>query len=94
MGADATQAFAEQPSNYICPQCNAPKGRFSKYDAYTGKVRAYGVASGRFGDDSDGPWGTAPEGWRGDGAACTHAVWCGSFFLSMSDSDDDGNSVP
>lgn len=31
-------AFAEQPSNYICPQCNAPKGRFSKYDAYTGKI--------------------------------------------------------
>lgn len=31
--------FDDQPSNYRCPQCNAPKRRFVPYDKDTGKVR-------------------------------------------------------
>jgi len=31
-------AFAEQPRDYVCPQCQAPKSRFAGYDAYTGKT--------------------------------------------------------
>lgn len=27
-----------QPEDYLCPQCRAPKKRFSKYDAETGKA--------------------------------------------------------
>lgn len=30
--------FAELGSSYVCPQCNAPKKRFAKYDVDTGKV--------------------------------------------------------
>jgi hypothetical protein len=30
--------FEERDPNYRCPQCNAPKKRFSKYDAETGKT--------------------------------------------------------
>ncbi|KAF0897611.1 hypothetical protein E2562_000346 [Oryza meyeriana var. granulata] len=30
--------FEEQPDEYGCPQCNAPKKRFAKYDAETGKA--------------------------------------------------------
>lgn len=30
--------FDDQPSNYRCPQCNAPKRRFVPYDKDTGKV--------------------------------------------------------
>ncbi|XP_002443912.2 uncharacterized protein LOC8069644 isoform X2 [Sorghum bicolor] len=30
--------FEEQPDEYGCPQCNAPKKRFAKYDAATGKA--------------------------------------------------------
>ncbi|KAG8086851.1 hypothetical protein GUJ93_ZPchr0010g7222 [Zizania palustris] len=30
--------FEEQPDEYGCPQCNAPKKRFAKYDAETGKT--------------------------------------------------------
>eukprot|EP00899_Mesostigma_viride_P027062 jgi/Mesvir1/7540/Mv19286-RA.1 len=30
--------FEEQPSDYVCPQCAAPKRRFARYDAETGKV--------------------------------------------------------
>ena len=30
--------FAELGTSYVCPQCNAPKKRFAKYDADTGKV--------------------------------------------------------
>ena len=30
--------FAELGGSYVCPQCNAPKKRFAKYDADTGKV--------------------------------------------------------
>lgn len=29
--------FDEQPDTYICPQCNAPKKRFVRYDVETGK---------------------------------------------------------
>ncbi|KAG2576953.1 protein MET1, chloroplastic-like [Panicum virgatum] len=29
--------FEEQPDDYGCPQCNAPKKRFARYDAATGK---------------------------------------------------------
>uniref|UniRef100_A0A0E0AR68 Rubredoxin-like domain-containing protein n=1 Tax=Oryza glumipatula TaxID=40148 RepID=A0A0E0AR68_9ORYZ len=30
--------FEEQPDEYGCPQCNAPKKRFAKYDAETGRA--------------------------------------------------------
>ncbi|CAD6246795.1 unnamed protein product [Miscanthus lutarioriparius] len=30
--------FEEQPDEYGCPQCNAPKKRFARYDAATGKA--------------------------------------------------------
>uniref|UniRef100_J3MQM7 Rubredoxin-like domain-containing protein n=1 Tax=Oryza brachyantha TaxID=4533 RepID=J3MQM7_ORYBR len=30
--------FDEQPDEYGCPQCNAPKKRFAKYDPETGKA--------------------------------------------------------
>jgi rubredoxin len=29
-------AFAEQGRDYVCPQCNAPRSRFAKYDVETG----------------------------------------------------------
>ena len=31
--------FEQTPSDYRCPQCNAPKRRFSRFDPETGKVR-------------------------------------------------------
>jgi rubredoxin len=33
-----TTPFDDTPSDYRCPQCNAPKRRFVGYDAETGKV--------------------------------------------------------
>lgn len=30
--------FNEQPSDYVCPQCNAPPKRFAKYDAENDKI--------------------------------------------------------
>jgi len=30
--------FLEQGKEYICPQCNAPRSRFSKYDVETGRA--------------------------------------------------------
>ncbi|KAK9144183.1 hypothetical protein Sjap_004086 [Stephania japonica] len=30
--------FEEQPENYVCPQCQAPKKRFAGYDVNTGKA--------------------------------------------------------
>lgn len=35
-----TTPFEDTPSDYRCPQCNAPKRRFVGYDAETGKVTA------------------------------------------------------
>lgn len=34
---DATP-FDELPSDYRCPQCNAPKRRFARFDPNTGKM--------------------------------------------------------
>jgi rubredoxin len=31
-------AFAALPSDYVCPQCNAPKRRFNRFDPNTGKM--------------------------------------------------------
>lgn len=33
-----SKPFDDQPEDYLCPQCRAPKKRFSKYDAETGKA--------------------------------------------------------
>ncbi|GBG86627.1 hypothetical protein CBR_g41690 [Chara braunii] len=33
-----TKPFEEQPDSYKCPQCSAPKKRFAKYDAQTGRI--------------------------------------------------------
>lgn len=30
--------FGEQGKEYVCPQCNAPRSRFAKYDVETGKA--------------------------------------------------------
>ena len=30
--------FTEQGRDYVCPQCNAPRSRFAKYDVETGKA--------------------------------------------------------
>ncbi|XP_073127970.1 uncharacterized protein [Henckelia pumila] len=32
------KSFDEQPDDYACPQCRAPKKRFSRYDVSTGKA--------------------------------------------------------
>lgn len=37
--------FAELGSSYVCPQCNAPKKRFAKYDVDTGKVSLPALAT-------------------------------------------------
>ena len=37
--------FEEQPANYRCEQCNAPKRRFVKYDKSTGKGRGQAEGS-------------------------------------------------
>jgi hypothetical protein len=34
--------FDEQPSDYRCPQCNAPKRRFARFNVDTGKVGGLG----------------------------------------------------
>lgn len=33
------QPFEQLGNQYVCPQCNAPKKRFAKYDADTGKIK-------------------------------------------------------
>mmetsp|Transcript_23084 Transcript_23084/g.64110 ORF Transcript_23084/g.64110 Transcript_23084/m.64110 type:complete len:100 (+) Transcript_23084:214-513(+) len=36
--------FNEVPSDYTCPQCNAPPRRFSRFDVETGKMLEKNVA--------------------------------------------------
>lgn len=38
--------FNQLPADYRCPQCNAPKRRFLKFDADTGKTEGSGVDFG------------------------------------------------
>ncbi|KAM7463582.1 hypothetical protein LguiA_031703 [Lonicera macranthoides] len=33
-----SKPFEEQPDEYLCPQCKAPKKRFARYDVATGKA--------------------------------------------------------
>ncbi|KAK7308896.1 hypothetical protein RJT34_05220 [Clitoria ternatea] len=35
--------FEEQPDGYVCPQCQAPKKRFARYDVNTGKAIGGGL---------------------------------------------------
>ncbi|BBG98469.1 rubredoxin family protein [Prunus dulcis] len=35
--------FEEQPDAYVCPQCRAPKKRFTRYDVNTGKAIGGGL---------------------------------------------------
>ncbi|KAG9155749.1 hypothetical protein Leryth_004015 [Lithospermum erythrorhizon] len=35
--------FEEQPDDYVCPQCIAPKKRFARYDVNTGKAIGGGL---------------------------------------------------
>ena len=35
-------AFDQQPKDYDCPQCQAPKSRFAEYDAETGRTKGGG----------------------------------------------------
>ncbi|XP_057800706.1 uncharacterized protein LOC131016114 [Salvia miltiorrhiza] len=37
--------FDDQPDEYACPQCRAPKKRFARYDVNTGKAIGGGAAS-------------------------------------------------
>ncbi|KAL3521745.1 hypothetical protein ACH5RR_019894 [Cinchona calisaya] len=41
-----TKSFDEQPEDYACPQCRAPKKRFAKYDVNTGKAIGGGLPVG------------------------------------------------
>lgn len=54
------ETFDEQPTGYRCPQCNAPKRRFVKYDGNTGKKT--GMAEGTV-----GTWATVIGGLLGIG---------------------------
>ncbi|KAL3653784.1 hypothetical protein CASFOL_003465 [Castilleja foliolosa] len=38
-----SKSFDEQPDEYVCPQCRAPKKRFSRYDVNTGKAVGGGL---------------------------------------------------
>lgn len=38
-----SKPFEEQPDAYVCPQCSAPKKRFARYDANTGKAIGGGL---------------------------------------------------
>lgn len=40
------KTFDEQPDDYACPQCRAPKKRFAKYDVNTGKAVGGGLPIG------------------------------------------------
>merc|ERR1719313_1523977 len=40
-------AFAQQANDFICPQCNAPKKRFARFDADLGKI--YGAEGAQLG---------------------------------------------
>ena len=37
------KAFDDQGDSYVCPQCSAPKKRFAKYDAETGRISGGGT---------------------------------------------------
>merc|ERR1712224_568967 len=39
--------FAQQPNDFVCPQCNASKKRFARFDAATGKI--YGAEGAQVG---------------------------------------------
>lgn len=52
-----TTPFEDTPSDYRCPQCNAPKRRFVGYDAETGKKS--GIAEGTIGTIATG----MPAAW-------------------------------
>ncbi|XP_027160512.1 uncharacterized protein LOC113761639 [Coffea eugenioides] len=41
-----TKPFDEQPDDYACPQCRAPKKRFARYDVTTGKAVGGGLPIG------------------------------------------------
>lgn len=38
--------FEQLPGDYRCPQCNAPKRRFSRFDANTGKTEGGNIDLG------------------------------------------------
>ncbi|KAK1273693.1 hypothetical protein QJS04_geneDACA012215 [Acorus gramineus] len=38
-----SKSFNDQPDTYVCPQCSAPKKRFARYDANTGKAIGGGL---------------------------------------------------
>ncbi|KAF5735419.1 putative electron transporter [Tripterygium wilfordii] len=38
-----SKSFDEQPDEYLCPQCRAPKRRFAQYDVTTGKAIGGGL---------------------------------------------------
>merc|ERR1719335_1309219 len=39
--------FPQQPNDFVCPQCNAPKKRFAKFDVASGKI--YGPEGAQIG---------------------------------------------
>lgn len=39
----APTKFEDQPSDFECPQCNAPKKRFARFNAETGKIEGSGA---------------------------------------------------
>ncbi len=57
--------FAQLPGDYRCPQCNAPKRRFLKFDAETGKTEGSGVDFGTLATVIGGLAGVALLGYLG-----------------------------
>jgi rubredoxin len=57
--------FDQLPSDYRCPQCNAPKRRFLKFDADTGKTEGSGVDIGTLATVIGGLVGVAVLGYLG-----------------------------
>ena len=57
--------FDDLPSNYSCPQCNAPKRRFSRFDPETGKSSGGAVDIGTWATVVGGLVGVAVLGYLG-----------------------------
>lgn len=57
--------FNQLPADYRCPQCNAPKRRFVKFDADTGKTEGAGPDIGTLATVIGGLVGVAVLGYLG-----------------------------
>lgn len=60
-----TTPFASLPSDYACPQCNAPKRRFAAFDPNTGKMSGGGADAGTIATVVGGLIGVGVLGYLG-----------------------------